>query len=85
MTASAITTGPLAGLRVVELGGPLVQYAGKLLVDLGAEVVLVEPAGGHPGRGPGPFPPAAGGGAAPRGGAGPLPPRRPGGAPLPSR
>lgn len=55
MTSSAITTGPLAGLRVVELGGPLVQYAGKLLVDLGAEVVLVEPPEGHPWRRQAPF------------------------------
>jgi crotonobetainyl-CoA:carnitine CoA-transferase CaiB-like acyl-CoA transferase len=30
-------------------------YAGKLLADLGAEVVLVEPRAGHHTRGYGPF------------------------------
>ncbi len=41
----------LAGLRVVELAGEAdyaIPYAGKLLADLGAEVVLVEGADGHP-------------------------------------
>ncbi|MDK3257778.1 CaiB/BaiF CoA transferase family protein [Blastococcus capsensis] len=44
MTASA----PLAGVRVVELGddGGLVEFGGKLLADLGADVVKVEPPGG---------------------------------------
>src|SRR5262249_61967720 len=39
--------GPLAGLRVVELASEWAAYAGKLLADLGAEVVLVEPRAGH--------------------------------------
>lgn len=39
--------GPLAGLRVVELASEWAAFAGKLLADLGAEVVLVEPPGGH--------------------------------------
>ena len=47
--------GPLAGLRVVELASEWAAYAGKLLADLGAEVVLVEPRAGHHTRGYGPF------------------------------
>jgi crotonobetainyl-CoA:carnitine CoA-transferase CaiB-like acyl-CoA transferase len=41
----------LAQLRVVELGGAAnysLPYAGRLLADLGAEVVMVEPPQGHP-------------------------------------
>ena len=47
--------GPLAGLRVVELAGDWSPMAGKLLADMGADVVLVEPAGGHHTRGYEPF------------------------------
>jgi crotonobetainyl-CoA:carnitine CoA-transferase CaiB-like acyl-CoA transferase len=47
MTATA---GPLDGLRVVELASEHGALAGKMLADLGAEVVLVEPPGGHPTR-----------------------------------
>jgi crotonobetainyl-CoA:carnitine CoA-transferase CaiB-like acyl-CoA transferase len=43
-------TGPLQGLRVVELASEHGALAGKMLGDLGAEVVLVEPPGGHPTR-----------------------------------
>ncbi|OBK26572.1 acyl-CoA hydratase [Mycobacterium asiaticum] len=50
-------SGPLAGLHVVEIAieisGP---YATKLLVDLGAEVVKIEPPGGDSLRYWGPFP-----------------------------
>jgi crotonobetainyl-CoA:carnitine CoA-transferase CaiB-like acyl-CoA transferase len=50
-------TGPLAGLRVVELAGDISgPYAGKLLADLGAEVTKVEPPEGDPLRRWGPFP-----------------------------
>lgn len=38
--------GPLDGIRVLELPGPLGNYCGKLFADLGADVVLVEPPGG---------------------------------------
>ncbi|WP_055479837.1 CoA transferase [Sphaerimonospora mesophila] len=40
----------LQGVRVLELGGSgyAVPYAGRLLADLGAEVILIEPVGGHP-------------------------------------
>ena len=48
---------PLAGIRVVEfttgIAGP---FAGRFLADAGAEVVKVEPPGGDPARGEGPFP-----------------------------
>jgi crotonobetainyl-CoA:carnitine CoA-transferase CaiB-like acyl-CoA transferase len=47
--------GALAGLRVVELSSELGAWAGKLLGDLGADVVLVEPPGGDPTRGFAPF------------------------------
>ena len=44
MTAEAANTGPLAGLRVVEMGqliaGP---FCGQLLGDMGAEIIKVEP------------------------------------------
>jgi crotonobetainyl-CoA:carnitine CoA-transferase CaiB-like acyl-CoA transferase len=39
--------GPLAGLRVVELAGEWSPLGGKLLAEMGADVVLVEPPGGH--------------------------------------
>ncbi len=45
----------LEGLRVVELAGEWSPMAGKILADLGAEVVVVEPLGGHPTRSWGPF------------------------------
>lgn len=48
-------SGPLAGLRVVEYCDELGQYAGKLLADLGADVIRVEPPGGSRGRTIGPF------------------------------
>jgi crotonobetainyl-CoA:carnitine CoA-transferase CaiB-like acyl-CoA transferase len=38
---------PLEGLRVVEICSEAGGYAGKLLGDAGADVVLVEPKGGH--------------------------------------
>lgn len=38
--------GALAGLRVLDLSGPLGNYCGKLFAELGADVVLVEPPGG---------------------------------------
>jgi crotonobetainyl-CoA:carnitine CoA-transferase CaiB-like acyl-CoA transferase len=39
----------------VELASEHAAAAGKLLADLGADVVVVEPPGGHPGRSIGPF------------------------------
>lgn len=36
----------LEGIRVLELGGALSNYCGKLFAEMGADVVLVEPPGG---------------------------------------
>lgn len=47
MSAASGVNGPLAGIRVVELASENAAFAGKLLADLGADVVLVEPPGGH--------------------------------------
>lgn len=47
--------GPLDGVRVVELASAHAAWAGKLLADLGADVVVVEPPGGHASRRFGPF------------------------------
>lgn len=47
--------GPLSGTRVVELADEVGEYAGLLLMGLGAEVVKVEPPGGSATRRIGPF------------------------------
>jgi crotonobetainyl-CoA:carnitine CoA-transferase CaiB-like acyl-CoA transferase len=47
--------GVLSGIRVVELASEHAAFAGKLLGGMGAEVVLVEPPGGHATRGHEPF------------------------------
>src|SRR5207302_6879574 len=47
--------GPLAGLRILELADETGQFCGKLLGDLGADVVKIEPPGGEPCRHVGPF------------------------------
>jgi benzylsuccinate CoA-transferase BbsE subunit len=51
----AETPGMLAGLRVLDLttGGALL--CGRLLADLGADVIVVEPPNGNPARSHGPF------------------------------
>jgi len=57
MTDAMSPPGALAGLVVVELAEtPAAAYAGKLLSDLGADVVKVEPPDGDPLRALGPFP-----------------------------
>lgn len=48
-------SGALHGIRILDLAGPWGQYAGKLLADLGADVIKVEPPAGDPGRQIGPF------------------------------
>jgi benzylsuccinate CoA-transferase BbsE subunit len=53
--AEASSTGALAGIRVLDLTTEMGQYAGKLLADLGADVIKVEPPGGDAARGVGPF------------------------------
>jgi benzylsuccinate CoA-transferase BbsE subunit len=55
--AAALETMPplLTGLRVVELASDRAAYAGKLMGDLGADVIVVEAPGGHASRLYGPF------------------------------
>jgi crotonobetainyl-CoA:carnitine CoA-transferase CaiB-like acyl-CoA transferase len=50
-----ILPGPLAGLRILELADETGQFCGKLLGDLGADVVKIEPPGGEASRHIGPF------------------------------
>jgi benzylsuccinate CoA-transferase BbsE subunit len=47
--------GALDRIRVVELAADGSAFAGKLLADLGADVIIVEPPGGSPQRAYGPF------------------------------
>ncbi|MGH1488017.1 MAG: CaiB/BaiF CoA transferase family protein [Acidimicrobiales bacterium] len=47
--------GPLHGIRVVEIAHPFTAFAGKLLADAGADVVLIEPPEGAEQRYHGPF------------------------------
>jgi benzylsuccinate CoA-transferase BbsE subunit len=53
--AASLGSGALAGLRVLELGDVKGQWAGKLLGDLGADVIKVEPLDGCNERRIGPF------------------------------
>ena len=46
---------PLTGMRVLDLSGPMGVYCGKLMADMGADVIKVEPPGGDPMRQIGPF------------------------------
>jgi crotonobetainyl-CoA:carnitine CoA-transferase CaiB-like acyl-CoA transferase len=48
-------SGPLHGVRVIELASEHIAFAGKLMADLGADVIVVEPIGGHRSRAFGPF------------------------------
>jgi crotonobetainyl-CoA:carnitine CoA-transferase CaiB-like acyl-CoA transferase len=47
--------GMLDGIRVVELASEWAAFAGKLMAGLGAQVIVVEPLGGHATRSFGPF------------------------------
>src|SRR5262245_22639923 len=55
MTDASPLPGPLSGVRVLELANETGQFCGKLLGDLGSEVVKIEPPGGEPCRAIGPF------------------------------
>src|SRR4051812_9940342 len=56
MGRRSVSDRPLVGVRVLELAvGVAGPYGGKLLSDLGADVVKVEPPGGDPSRQRGPF------------------------------
>ncbi|MCW0215117.1 MAG: CoA transferase [Pseudonocardia sp.] len=48
-------TGALDGVTVLEIGDGAVEFTGKLLADLGATVIKLEPHGGARGRTVGPF------------------------------
>ena len=50
-----MTTPALDAVRVLDLTSELGHYAGKLLADLGADVIKVEPVGGDPSRSRAPF------------------------------
>jgi len=54
MTTDTVA-GPLAPFRVIDLTNELGQLAGRMLGDLGAEVIKVEPPGGDESRFIGPF------------------------------
>jgi crotonobetainyl-CoA:carnitine CoA-transferase CaiB-like acyl-CoA transferase len=53
--AANLPSGPLAGLRVLELADEKGQFCGKLMADLGADVIKIEPPGGQHTRTVGPF------------------------------
>ncbi|HYE47094.1 MAG TPA: CoA transferase [Caulobacter sp.] len=56
MDASPTAPPPFTGLRVVELSeDPAGDYAGRLLAEMGAKVLKLEPPGGSPARAIGPF------------------------------
>ena len=47
--------GALAGRTVLEITDASGAYCGKLLADMGADVIKIEPPGGDPSRGLAPF------------------------------
>ena len=50
-----VAAAPLVGLRVLELADEKGQFCGKLMGDLGADVIKIEPPGGQNTRSVGPF------------------------------
>ena len=55
MPDPADTASALDDVRVLDLAGEPGMYCGKLLADLGADVIKIEPPGGDPARRIGPF------------------------------
>jgi crotonobetainyl-CoA:carnitine CoA-transferase CaiB-like acyl-CoA transferase len=54
-TSGQSPAGPFTGLRLLELSDEKGQWCGKLIADLGAEVIKIEPPGGESTRTVGPF------------------------------
>ncbi len=52
---TASLCGPLAGIRVIDIATPLSELASRLLAEMGADVIKVEPPGGAAARKMGPF------------------------------
>src|SRR5262252_2679613 len=55
MTEAETLPGPLTGLTILELTDDKGQFCGKLIGDLGADVIKIEPPGGEATRRVGPF------------------------------
>ena len=47
--------GALAGVRVLDVAAPLGAFVSRILGDLGADVIKIEPPGGDAGRHLSPF------------------------------
>ena len=47
--------GALDGIRVLDIAEPIGSYVSRILGDLGADVIKIEPPGGDPGRQLAPF------------------------------
>ena len=47
--------GALEGIRVLDVAAPLGAFVSRILGDLGADVIKIEPPGGDPGRHLAPF------------------------------
>ena len=47
--------GPLTGYRVLDFSDEKGQLAGRLMAEMGADVIKVEPRGGDPTRQTGPY------------------------------
>jgi crotonobetainyl-CoA:carnitine CoA-transferase CaiB-like acyl-CoA transferase len=62
--SEAASGGPLAGIRVLDLATERGELAGRILGDLGAEVIKIEPPAGATGRRRPPFDERSGAGAA---------------------
>jgi benzylsuccinate CoA-transferase BbsE subunit len=54
-SGKSTAAGPLDGLRVLEIADEKGQWCGKLLADLGADLIKIEPPGGESTRQVGPF------------------------------
>ena len=49
------SSGALGNLRVLELSDVIGEWCGKLMADMGADVIKIEPPGGDPARFQGPY------------------------------